>query len=155
MINNIAWQGKFVISIKDKNTGRVTEEIINNRVMNAVLNDFADSLTGSAVDLQIKYLALGTGNTAITDSDLVLDTEIFRTAPTSGPTLTGTGEVTTEFYVLDSEAIGQIEEIGIFAGSTATVSADSGILLSRILWSRNKTSSEEITFKRIDRIIRG
>jgi hypothetical protein len=69
--------------------------------------------------------------------------------------VTGTAELTSLAIILEAEAIGTIEEIGIFAGSTATVSADSGILVSRILWHRVKTSNDEIQFTRIDKIVRG
>ena len=155
MTNKTKWAGKFVISVRNKDTGDVTDTVIHNRIMDDILDDLANTLVGTTTDLEIKYLAIGTGNTAITDSDATLDTEIFRTAPVSGPTNTDIGEITTEFIVLDTEAVAQIEEIGIFVGTSATASADSGTLLSRILWSKNKTASEEITFRRIDTIGRG
>ena len=46
-----------------------------------------------------------------------------------------------------------IQEIGIFAGSSATATKDSGILVSRILWAYSKTGSEELNFTRSDRLI--
>jgi hypothetical protein len=104
--------------------------------------------------MELKYLAVGTDNTPITDSDTKLGNEIFRTQFTSS-SVTGTAELTSLAIILEAEAIGTIEEIGIFAGSTATVSADSGILVSRILWHRVKTSNDEIQFTRIDKIVRG
>ena len=155
MIDEKKWQGKFIISVRNKATGDITEHVISNRVMDATLDVLANTLVGTASNIQIKYLAIGTGSTAITDTDATLDTEIFRTAPVSGPTNVSTGQIETEFVVLDTEAVAQIEEIGIFVGTTATGSADSGTLLSRILWSKIKTSQEEITFKRIDKVVRG
>jgi hypothetical protein len=98
-------------------------------------------------------MALGTGNTAITNTDTTLDTEIFRTPITLQEDVT-TGEIVTTFTVLDSEAVGSLEEIGIFGGSTATASADTGTLISRILWSKVKTNSEEIEFRRTDKVVR-
>ena len=149
------WVGKWAIKVIDSKTRKVKEEtVIKNRLMNTALDEMAKVLLGQSTDMEIKYLALGTGSTAITDTDTTLATEIFRTADQS-LTDTGTGEVTSLFIVLDSEAVAAIEEIGVFGGTTATASADSGTLISRILWSRNKTNSEEIQFTRVDTIGRG
>ena len=153
-MSKIGWQGKFIIRVKNKITGKVTEEVINNRVMNVVLNQLSDTLMGNAPDLEIKYLALGISNAPVSDNQTQLGEEIFRTQPVNGPVRTQTGQIETEFIVLDTEAVGTIEEIGIFVGSSATASADTGTLLSRILWHKEKTNSEEITIKRIDRMVR-
>ncbi len=154
MINEIGFKGQFVITVKDKVTGKITEETINNRIMNVALNKFIEVLEGNAPDLEIKYLAVGTGNAAITDTDTQLSSEIFRTEPVIDTTRIATGQSETEFTLLDSEAVAQIEEIGIFCGSTAGAGANTGTLLSRILWSKNKTNSEEITIKRTDKVVR-
>lgn len=153
MIDKIGWQGIWNIQIKNKDTGQIEETQIKNRVMNAALDELLKVLQGNTTDLEVAYLALGTSNTAVTDTQTQLGTEIFRTQLQSS-SKTGTGELTSLFIVLDSEAVGQIEEIGIFGGSSASASANSGTLISRILWSRNKTASEEIQFTRIDRIVR-
>jgi hypothetical protein len=113
-----------------------------------------EALQGETPDLEIKYLALGTSNTPVTVLDTKLGVEIFRT-PIAAQSITAKGELTTEFIVLYNVAGGQIEEIGIFGGSTATSTADSGTLISRILWSKAKTNSEELNFRRIDRLSRG
>ena len=153
MNNFTGWQGKWKITVMEN--GRIIEETeIKNRIMDVALDELLKSLQGVSPDLEIKYMALGTSNTAVTNTQTQLDTEIFRTAPVS-QAVTGTGELTTGFIVLDTESVGLIEEIGIFGGSLASVSANSGTLISRILWSRNKTASEEIQFTRIDRMIRG
>jgi len=153
MINDYGYLGKWTIKVIDKITGKVTEETIKNRIMNAALDELIKVLNGDAVDLEIGYLALGTNNAAITNTDTTLGTEIFRTAAVS-KTLTATGELTSIFIVLDSEAVATIEEIGIFGGSTATATVDTGTLISRILWHKIKTNSEEIQFTRTDRIVR-
>ena len=155
MINEITfWDGVFEISIKDKSTGAIICEEVRNRLMNASLQELVKPLTGTAANLEIKYLALGTGTTAVTDNDAALATEIFRVADTS-LSANATGQVTSEFVVLDSEAVATIEEIGIFGGTSATLTANVGICISRILWHHVKTSTEEITFRRIDTIVRG
>jgi hypothetical protein len=148
------WTGIFEIKIKNKNTGLIKCEEVHNRLMNASLQELVKPLTGTAANLEIKYLALGTGTTTVTDNDAALATEIFRVADTS-LSANATGQVTSEFVVLDSEAVATIEEIGIFGGTSATLTADVGICISRILWHHVKTNSEEITFRRIDTLTRG
>lgn len=143
------WSGEFQIFINGKHV-----KTICNRVMDAALNKMANILAGVSPDLQIKYLAVGTSNTSVTNTQTQLGAEIFRTIPVTSPTLTATGEITTEFILLESEAIGNIEEIGIFCGASATSTTNSGTMLSRILWKKTKTNSEEITIKRIDRVVR-
>lgn len=148
MINNTGWKGKYEIYINRK-----LEAVIDNRIMDAALDEFAKVLQGDATDLEIKYLAVGTDDTAVTDSDTQLGAEIFRTAVAS-QSKTDTGEVTTEFVILENEAINTIEEIGIFAGSTAGAGANTGTLISRILWHKVKLSTMELNIKRIDRMVR-
>lgn len=153
MINEIGWIGKFNIKVVNKLTG-VIEETRFNRVMDVALDELIKCLQGQTTDLEIKYLALGTSNTPVTDSQTQLGNEIFRT-PYISSEKTAVGELTTVFSALDAEAVGQIEEIGIFSGASATITPNSGKLISRILWSKNKTNLEEIQFTRIDRIVRG
>ena len=145
MIENIGWQGKFVIKTKDG------IEVINNRITNLALNKLRDALNGVASDLEIKYLALGTSNTAIDDTDTQLGTEIFRTQFTT-KAVSDFGKIESTAIVLETEAVGSIREIGIFAGSTATSTVNSGVMISRILWTREKTGLESIQFTRIDTI---
>jgi hypothetical protein len=155
MINNKTfWDGVFEIKIKDKITGKIKTEELHNRLMNAALQELVKPLTGTAANLEIKYLALGTGTTAVTDNDTSLATEIFRTPDTS-LSANATGQITSEFIVLSSDATATISEIGIFGGTSATLTANVGICISRILWHHVKTSTEEITFRRIDTIVRG
>lgn len=147
MIDKLGWEGTFIIECNGK------KEVIKNRVMDAALDEIIKSLQDGTNDINIKYFALGTSNTPVSDTDTQLGNEIFRTQFTTQEK-TNIGELTTKFVVLDTEAVGQIEEIGIFGGSTATSSPNTGVLISRILWSKNK-SNEEINFTRIDRITRG
>ena len=155
MINDspLGWMGTFKIRIKNTLTGEITDEIVKNRITNTALNAMINTLDDIEPQLNIKYLAIGTGSTAIDDADTQLDTEIARVQFTSS-NLTAIGEFTTEFVVLDSEAVATWAEIGIFCGDTATSSANTGIMLTRILYDRVKTSLEEIQFIRIDKIER-
>jgi len=149
------WEGIFEIKIKDRETDKVSFEIAYNRVMNAALQEIVKPLTGTAANLEIKYLALGTGTTAVTDNDAALATEIFRLSANATISATATGQVTSDFVVADADAVATIEEIGIFAGTSATLTANVGICISRILWHHVKINTEEITFRRIDTISRG
>lgn len=149
MIEKIGIVGGYDIIINKK-----YYETVKNRLMDTVLTQMIGLYKGDTADLEIFYLALGTGDTAVTDTDTTLDTEIFRT-PITTQTDVATGEILTSFSVLDTEAVATIKEIGIFGGSTATASANTGTLISRILWTKVKTNSEEIEFRRTDKISRG
>jgi len=124
-----------------------------NRIMDVALNAMANILIGTSTDLIIKYLAIGASNTAITDSDIKLGNEVFRT-PKLSLFNYAVGSIQSDFIILDSDYAGTIQEIGIFASATATSTKDSGILISRILWNYSKTSTEELNFRRTDRVVR-
>ena len=151
MIDKYGWQGIVIAQVK-KNGKIIEEKTIYNRVMNLALDEFIKVLYDNP-DMNIEYLALGTDNTAVADNQTKLVAEIFRCAYVSR-TKTATGELTTVFVVNDSEAVATLEEIGIFCGSTASATVDTGTMSSRILWHRAKTANEEIQFTRIDRIVR-
>lgn len=142
------WQGEFIVISDGK------EEVIKNRITNIGLNLLRDFLNGDVSDGEIKYLALGTGSTAISDTSTQLEYEFFRTAfiSTTKPDI---GILEKTAFILDIEAVGNIQELGIFAGSTASTATNSGILISRVLYSRNKTNLESIQFVRRDNISRG
>jgi hypothetical protein len=147
------WIGEYDIIILYKD-GTVERERIKNRLTNAGLNLPRDGFLGTVSDMKLKYLALGDSTLAIDDTHTQLGNERFRTA-WIGQQATGTGQLQSTALVLDTEAVFNIQEIGIFAGSTATDAANTGIMVSRILWSRNKTNLESIQFVRTDTIGRG
>lgn len=153
MTEGSGWIGEFKIIIKHKN-GSIEEDYIKNRITNAALDAIINILDNLDPDLDIKYLAIGDDNSPIDDNDTTLGNEIFR-AQFDTSNNDAIGQFTTTFTVLDSEAVGQWEEIGIFCGDAATASANTGTMLSRILYSRDKTSLEEIQFTRIDKVVRG
>ena len=136
-----------------RNKKLIKTEEIRNRIMNAALDELLKPLQGLATDIEVKYIALGTGDTPITNTQTQLQTEIFRTTATTTEK-TNVGELTNVFFVLDSEAVGHIKEIGLFGGTGATSAANSGLLISRILWDKVKVLGEEIRFTRIDKITR-
>lgn len=145
-------EGIYKVTIKNKKTGEIKEEIIKNRLTDLYLNNVVSMLYSQYVsNFNIKYLAFGNSNAAVNNSDIRLGFEIYRTPPTLNSYRSDTGQVTTLFTLTENELNNEdIEEIGIFCGDSATNTEDSGFLLSRILWKHTKTSDEEIIFTRID-----
>jgi len=147
--NNFKHIGKYCITVRNIVTRAIKKIEIHNQITNLALIELAKPLYADTPDIEIKYLAIGTSSTPPTASDTQLGTEVFRTADVLLGT-TGTGIVTSQFTILAAEYAGSIKEIGIFAGSTATATVDTGILVSRILWDYTKTSAEELLFQRVD-----
>jgi len=153
MIDKCSWSGLFKIKILNKD-GTVQEETIKNMIMDSVINELARTLEGESVDLEIKYLALGTDDTAVSADQTGLGNEIFR-VPRTDIDNVDTGEIETQFILRYNEANQHIKEIGIFVGTTATATPESGKMLSRILWDKNKNENMEFVFTRTDLISRG
>jgi hypothetical protein len=121
----------------------------NNLITNILLDEMISILAGYASNIDIRYLAVGTDNTAVAADDIVLGAEFKRTKYisrelTSPPTY---GEIVTDFYLSAGEGNTTIEELGIFCGNTATENADSGNLISHVLWNYTKTSSVELLIR--------
>lgn len=118
-----------------------------NLIVDQYLDELAKSVRGVEIDtLQTLQVALGDDSTAPAAGDTALGNERFRKQVTK-QTDAGTGKTTTEVQINSGEANFQIEEIGFFAGA-ATSTAGSGFLVSRVLYSRNKTSGESLTVRR-------
>jgi hypothetical protein len=147
-------KGKYFIQVKNIKTGIIDNFEINNIISAGALAEMAGILNGDSPDIEIKYLAVGDDDTAVTGNETTLVNETFRTAVATLSIVSNT-IVQSTFTILNTEAVGTIEEIGIFCGSTAGAGADTGLLLSRILWSKTKTADEEISIVRQDSIERG
>lgn len=145
--------GKFIIVVKNVITDKEKTFEINNMITDTALDEFVNILLGTSPDIEIEYLAVGDDNTANVGNETTLGNETFRTAVASKSN-TDTGKVQSDFTILNTEAVGTIEEIGVFCGSGASAAADSGTLLSRILWNYTKTADEEISIRRIDELVR-
>jgi len=150
MKERIPWRGKIrVISIFRDGTKQVDE--LENLITDAGKNLLRDVLDGTVTDGEIKYVALGDNNTVPASSDTKLGNEFFRKQVTKQET-GATGELTTTVYIAPYEANQQIEEIGWFAGAEATSTKDSGVLIARVLYSKNKTELESLQIERTDTI---
>lgn len=148
MIESHGIQGFFAIYVNGK-----LDKAIKNRITSAWRNAIRDAMSGDSIDLELKYLALGTSDAALSDASTQLGNEQFRTTFLKKEK-TSTGQIVSTAIALDNEAVFNIREIGIFAGS-ATSAANSGILVSRVLYNRDKTNLESIQFVRTDNIQRG
>ena len=144
------WQGRVKVKALDADGNVLQEDTINNLITTAGKNLLAKALREST-DCEIKYIAIGSSNTAPSTSDSQLGSETFRKAVTSQ--VAGSSGVTiTNLYVAPEEAVGTIEEIGFFSGSTASATINSGTLYARVLYSRTKTAVESIQIERTDTI---
>lgn len=153
MIEKNGWNGKFDIFIKSGDEWQ-HDKTIYNMITDIGLNFFRDALRGTITNAEITYIAVGTGSTAVSASDTQLANEIFR-KPVYSKSAIGTGALQTIGILTEAEAVANIQEIGIFAGTTASAVVNSGAMISRILYSRNKTNLESIQIQRTDTISRG
>lgn len=148
------WVGQWEIIAHDKETGKELwrDQIRPNLIMDDGLNMFRDILKGDVTDGKIKYVALGNDSTAPANDQSTLVAEQFRKAVTSQNVDPVTvGKLYTELYIADTEANSfKCEEIGWFAGASATSSVDTGIMIARVLYSRQKSSTESWTIRRTD-----
>lgn len=112
---------------------------------NGWLNLIRDGMSG-ADNPKVVYVAIGSGTNAPTSGDTQLQSETFRKAVTSYTT-GGTGELFISVFLGPSDAVGfDIEEVGLFSGSSATTTPNSGRMIARGLWSHpGKSGSESIT----------
>lgn len=107
----------------------------------------ADNITNTspANTMRINYTALGTDNTAVSNSDIALNTESYRKATASGTNADNIAYITA-FYDA-TEVDGTFKEAGLFSDGTA--SADSGVLFSRVLLNGGtgivKSNTETLT----------
>lgn len=154
----IGWIGKWEVIAQDQVGNELwKEEIKPNLITDAGLNMFRDLLSGAITDGEIKYVSLGNDSTAPANDQEQLVAEQFRkivTNQNNDPTTAG--KLYTELYVADTEANDfKCEEIGWFAGAEAAITANSGIMIARVLYSRQKSNTESWTIRRQDQISRG
>jgi len=153
MIKEITKHSGEIIIISKNKDGSIKKEILYNRVTDDFLDAIANILDGISPDYELKYFAIGDDASALTDNPTTLGNEIVR-FPLDTSNLTNIGEFTTTFTVLELEAVFEWQEIGFFGGASASISVDSGVLISRILFYKDKTSLEEIDISRIDKFRR-
>ena len=126
---------------------------IKNLITTVGLNMVRDALNNVATvaDCMIKYVEVGTGNTALALTDVALDAYLFRKIMTSRST-PADGQTKCVCYIAPAEAVGALKEIGWWAGAAAGAGQATGIMISRVLYSRNKTALESLQIERTDTI---
>lgn len=157
MKENTNWFGQWEIEIRENGNVKEIVPLNHNLITDAGLNMFRDALSGANKDCEIKYVALGNDATVPANEDTHLGAEQFRKVVTSqnnDPLIPG--KLYTELYVADTEGNAfKCEEIGWFAGVAAGPGANTGIMIARILYSRQKSATESWTIRRTDTISRG
>lgn len=138
------------IEIYDLDGKLIDFVVIKNKITTVNLNMLRDVYRGTVTDGKIKYLAWGSDNTAVSAAHTTLVAEFGRKAITS-QAAGAAGVVTTTTYVAPYEANApKVEELGWFAGVDATGTVDTGIMVGRILYSRDKTAIESWNVVRTD-----
>lgn len=120
-----------------------------NIITNLLLDEMIGILAGYVPNIDIRYLGLGTDNTAVAAGDTLLGSEYYRSfyiarGLTAPPIY---GEIVTDFYITSGEGNTTIEELGVFCGNNATASVDTGTLISHVLWNYTKTSAVELLIR--------
>jgi len=147
------WKRKGFIRVAIIRNGKISEVVeFPNLIVNAGLNLQRDGLKGDVSDIEIKYLAWGGDSTAVAVTDTKLVSEFGR-KPMTSKTAGGVGVLTSYCFINSYEGNSpQIEELGWFAGVTATAVKDSGVLIARVLYSHAKNALETIMVTRVDTI---
>ncbi|MFK7695922.1 hypothetical protein [Paenibacillus sp. HJGM_3] len=145
----VGWHGRIKVTITYRD-GSVDVEEFDNLITNAGKNLLRDALQ-VFTDCEIKYMAWGSGTTAPAATQTQLVSEAGRKAVTR-QTAGGTGVGVTTVYLAPFDANVQIQELGWFAGATATSAANSGVMIARVLFSRLKNNLESIQVDRTDTI---
>lgn len=148
--DKLGWTGRIKVTTTYKD-GTVEVDEFNNLITNAGKNLLRDALSGAVTNCDIKYIAWGSGTTAPAVSQTQLITEAGRKAVTK-QTAGGAGVLTTTTYLAPFDANMHIQELGWFAGSAATGTANSGAMVARVLYDKIKTNLESIQIDRIDTI---
>lgn len=112
---------------------------------------FRDVLKGDVTDGQIKQLGVGTSDAAIDVTDTQMGTEAYRQAMTTR-VAGGVGVLISTVQIAPADAVMVIEEIAWFAGVDAEASPNynTGIMVSRVLYHRDKTNLESLQIRRTD-----
>ncbi|MBU2051450.1 MAG: hypothetical protein KKH61_21075 [Gammaproteobacteria bacterium] len=138
------------ITVRDLRGNILEVKELHNIIPTVDLNMVRDAYYGDVTDCEIKYMGVGSDDgtaLALAATNTTLGTETFRKLLTdhSKP---ADGQILTTTYIAPAEAVGWIKEIGWFSGVGAVIGFNTGILSSRIFWSRNKTNIESVQVER-------
>lgn len=149
------FRGEYEIEIIDTVTGKREIQKLKNTLTNINKDIHLAMLLGvttgyAFTDLDIKYFAFGDGSTAATATQTKLINERFRKQLTTKERPSGQNYVESIVSLGSPDANFNIREIGVFAGSTATSTADSGKMISRIVVNIEKFENKIINIIRRD-----
>lgn len=147
-------QGFYRVEAIDLTTGKVVWAKEFRNLLTAVSQKARTSaLMGSPEytmsDLQIRYFAFGDGTTPPTIDDTRLANELSR-RPLTKQTLSSASTVESVCSIPPSESNFDIKEIGIFCGTSATSSPNTGLLLSRVVVDIPKNTNTVLNVIRRD-----
>lgn len=170
--SKIKWKTNIKVIVFDLEGNILDIQEFHNLITNVGLNMARDMLYGDVSDGEIKYMAIGDDNTAPTVGDTTLGNETFRKARTS-QSKPGIRQTRYIQYISPPEAVGNIEEFGWFASRDLILAedsdplttetsdrliregTDSGLMVSRVLYSRVKTALESLQIERTDTFVEG
>jgi len=150
-MENWTWTANVKITVRDLSGEVIDVTEFHNLIVTIGLNMLRNFLAGTIADGKIKYMGVGNDGTPPVIGNIWLGNEVFRKALTSD-SLPADGQYQTIFYLAPADAVGWIREFGWFCGATAGAGFNTGIMISRVLYSRDKTSLESIEIRRDDRI---
>lgn len=150
-INEVTpWRGD--IQIVTMENGKPTSiETFPNMIMTDGRDMLANALLGIVTDAQIKYLGIGNSTTAVAVGQHTLVNELTR-VPLTSSSHPSSGVSQSLAYVASFQANFTIEEIAWFAGENATASANTGIMVARTLWHKDKNAGMTLQITRNDTI---
>lgn len=167
------WKANIRVVIRALDGTILGVKELHNLIPTVSLNKVRDFWEGLITDGKIIDGAVGRDNTAPALTDVGLGQETFRKAVTSFSE-PANGQLLTTVYISPSEAVGLIEELGWFTnfavddfwlaenddfimteGSDHIIFEGAGVLFSRVLYNRTKTSVESIQVERTDTIVEG
>ena len=142
--DNLDIKANVIIDVTDVKTGKLLKQIKkHNMFVTAGKNVLRDFMNGSIVT-GLTHMAIGTDNTTVTLSDVLLGTEVYRDTFTN--TTSTSAQLTLKYYLSSTEANGNtLTEAGLF-GNGATVTTDSGSMFARVIYTGIvKTTSIAVT----------
>lgn len=146
----LEWTGRVRFVVR-KSGFAGKETVLDNLITDAGRALVAQALRDGSALPEISYVAVGSSATAPAAGDTTLGAETFRKVVTSQVQGASANQTVTTVYLAPAEANGQIEEVGWFAGA-ATATADTGVLVARVLYSKLKDNLESIQIERTDTI---
>lgn len=142
-VEQASLKGHYTFTLTDIRTGKVRVFEYDNIVPLVGRTLFANNLTSDAPtnSMKMNKAAIGTGQAAPANSDVKLQTEVYRNEIASSSNDNNIAYGTAFFNA--TEVTGAFKEAGIFCNGTSA--ANSGVLLSRVAINISKTNSDAMT----------